>query len=91
MRTDLRQIAVIFFLICLPFGIVAAQDITVDADTTWEPGTYTYDNVVITGGATLTFNGAVTLNCANLTINTGSSISAEGKGYGSEGGAGAGS
>lgn len=56
-------------------------DIIISANTTWAAGSYTYDNVLITNGATLTLNGAVTINAQNLTIDLSSSLSANGKGY----------
>ena len=62
-------------------GQTWAEDITIDQDATWGAGTHTYDNVWITNGAALTFDGAVTLNATNLTVEVGSSISADGKGY----------
>lgn len=69
-------------ILCFFFsGLASAEDLTISSDTIWDPGTYTYDNVLITNGATLTFNGAVTLNAQNLTIDSGSSISADAKGY----------
>ncbi len=78
-----KIIGCLFFLV-LSFaflGISYAQDVTVNSNTTWQAGTYTYDNVLVTNGATLTFNGAVTLNARNITIDSTSSISADGKGY----------
>jgi hypothetical protein len=75
-----------FLLTAVAFG----QDITISSNTTWNAGTYTYENVWITNGATLIFNGSVTLNAATLTVDSGSSISANGKGYPEETGPGAG-
>jgi uncharacterized repeat protein (TIGR01451 family) len=81
------------FLIFTPVFIQAssAEDITISGNTIWEAGIYTYNNVLITNGATLTFDGAVLLNVQNLTIDIGSSISADGKGYAINQGPGAGS
>ena len=52
-----------------------AEDVIIDINTVWEAGTYTYDNVFVTNGATLTFNGKVILNANNLAVDFGSSIS----------------
>ncbi|GIU70407.1 MAG: hypothetical protein KatS3mg002_1643 [Candidatus Woesearchaeota archaeon] len=76
--------------------IESHYDITISSNQTWSPtkfleGIYYYRNVVINNNATLTMEGnytnntngyGVTLNATgNLTIELGSSISAEGKGY----------
>lgn len=74
----------IFFLLTYCFFFfeaVLAQDITISSNTTWPSGNYNYDNINITSGAILTFNGAVTLNCENLSIDSNSTISADGTGY----------
>jgi len=68
----------------------SAGDLTVSTNTTLGPGEYTYDELFVTGGATLSLNGAVTLNCANLTIDADSRISANGRGFGAASGPGAG-
>ena len=47
--------------------------LSMGTDTTWESGTYTYGDVIITNGATLTFDGHVTLH-ANSLILTDNSI-----------------
>lgn len=67
-----------------------AGDLTINSNTTWVSGSYTYDNVLITNGATLIFNGAITLNARNLTIDLGASLSTNGKGYPATQGHGAG-
>ena len=85
-----RSLMAVLVLSLVLVGGVLAQDITIDQDTTWVAGTYTYQNVHVTNTARLTFDGAVTLECANLTVDPGSSISADGKGYGSDSGPGAG-
>lgn len=69
-----------FFCFC-SFSDVFAEDMLIDSNTIWESGTYTYENISITGGSTLTCNGKVTINANNLTVDAGSSISADGKGY----------
>jgi hypothetical protein len=63
---------------------------TIDKDTTLLAGEYTYDNLVITNNVTLTLVGdptsantfkGVKITAVNITIDAGSSISADGKGY----------
>ncbi|CAB1061810.1 hypothetical protein D1BOALGB6SA_6585, partial [Olavius sp. associated proteobacterium Delta 1] len=46
--------------------------LTVSSDTVWESGTYTYGDVHVTNGASLTFNGNVTLRANSLTLTNGS-------------------
>ncbi|GEM_PF-3174744 len=86
---NLLNLFLIFVWFIFP-KIVFAQDITVNVNTIWEAGEYTYDNVSVVNGATLTFNGKVTLNADSLTIDAGSAISADGKGYAANQGPGAG-
>jgi hypothetical protein len=71
---------------------------TIDKDTTLLAGTYKYDNLVITNNAKLTLEGdpnstdsfkGVKINAVNITVDSGSSISADGNGYGSNEGPGA--
>ncbi len=82
--------ALFLVLVLALANISFAQDLTISTNTTWQPGTYAYTNVSITNNAILTFNGAVTLNAKNLTIESGSSISADGSGFPSEQGPGKG-
>ena len=65
-------------------------DIVIDTPTTWTTGTYTYTNVLITNNAALTLEDSVTIVCTDLTIDAGASISADGEGYPSGEGPGAG-
>ncbi|MBU1022289.1 MAG: DUF2341 domain-containing protein, partial [Candidatus Margulisbacteria bacterium] len=58
-----------------------AADLIIDSPTTWTNTHEVYDTVTIRNGATLTFSGIVTLECTNLTIEVGSSISANYTGY----------
>src|SRR4030042_3931169 len=58
-----------------------AEDLVIDQNTIWSTGTYAYDNVLITNGAVLTFQGSVTLNAQTLTIDPCCSLSANGTGY----------
>ena len=77
--------AILFF--CLQSFPAYAGDLIINADTTWAPGTYAYDDVHITSGAKLAVESdiltgeGVTLNVQNLTIDAGSSIDASGQGY----------
>jgi outer membrane biosynthesis protein TonB len=72
--------------------------LTIDKNTTLTPGEYNYDNLVITNNATLTLQGdptsansfkGVKITAINLTIDPGSSISADQAGYGPNSGPGA--
>ena len=66
------------------------SDIVIDTSMTWAAGTYAYGSVTITSNATLTLDGAVTLNCMNLTIESGAAVSVDGRGYAAENGPGRG-
>ncbi|MFZ0035462.1 MAG: hypothetical protein WAK60_10820, partial [Sedimentisphaerales bacterium] len=80
-----------FFVFSVVFAAGAfAEDIVINQNTTWAAGTYDYNSVQVTNGATLIFNGAVILNAQNLTLASGSFISANGTGYPAQGGPGAG-
>jgi len=66
------------------------EDITISTNTTWAAGTYTYRDITITNNATLTLGGSYTndvdgsgviINARNITINSGSVISANATGY----------
>ncbi len=70
---------------------------TIDQNTTLVSGEYTYEDLVITNNATLTLQGdpnssnsfkGVKINAQNITIDPGSSISANGQGYGQNSGPG---
>ncbi|MFA5932211.1 MAG: DUF5011 domain-containing protein [Candidatus Paceibacterota bacterium] len=74
------------------------NNLTVDKDTTLVAGEYNYDNLTITNNAVLTLEGdpqssndfkGVKINAKNITIDAGSSISADAKGYGPNQGPGA--
>ncbi|MFA6257704.1 MAG: DUF5018 domain-containing protein [Candidatus Paceibacterota bacterium] len=73
--------------------------VTINENTTLAPGEYNYDNLIITNNAVLTLEGdptslndfkGVKINAVNITIDAGSLISADGKGYGPNQGPGAG-
>jgi len=75
------------------------EDITISSNTSWSAGTYTYRDITITNNATLTLQGSytddndgigVTINARNITVDTGSSISANAQGYAHDAGPGKG-
>lgn len=75
------------------------EDITINSNTTWSAGTYTYRDILITNNATLTLQGSytddndgfgVTINARNISIDTGSTISANAQGYARDAGPGKG-
>ncbi len=77
----------------------AGEDITISTNTTWASGTYTYQDITITNNAILTLSGTytdntdgigVTINARNVTVETGSFISATATGYAGCAGPGAG-
>lgn len=81
----------IVVLAWLPYAVRAEEDdIIIDVSTTWSSGTYTYGNVVVTNNAILTLDSTVTLNCVNLTIESGAVILADGRGYAGSSGLGKG-
>ncbi|MFA6999701.1 MAG: immunoglobulin-like domain-containing protein [Candidatus Paceibacterota bacterium] len=69
---------------------VVAPDLTIDTNTTLTAGEYNYNNLLVTNNAILllesdpnsasTFKG-VKITAKNITVDSGSSISADGKGY----------
>lgn len=79
-----------FIFSSLSIATLFAEDITISTNTTWNSGNYIYGNVLITNNATLTFNGRISLTAQNLFIDSGSSISADVKGYPNTQGPGAG-
>lgn len=99
------SLLVLFGGVFLTYGIKlfsnagAGEDIIISTNTTWASGTYTYQDITITNNATLTLNGAytdnsdgvgVTINARNVTVETGSFISATATGYAGCAGPGAG-
>lgn len=75
------------------------EDITISTNTTWAAGTYTYRDITISNNATLTLQGVYTsdtdgtgviINARNITIESGSTISASGQGYAANAGIGKG-
>lgn len=88
-----------FIVWIAPTISAADEDITISANTTWAAGTYTYRDITITNNAVLTLNGSytndsdgvgVTINARNVTIDSGASITATGKGYATQNGPGKG-
>src|SRR3989338_3181302 len=69
------------------------SDVVVDASASLPAGEYTFHNLIITNGATLTTNGDPTasgfkgtqITAESLTISAGTAIAADGKGYASDG------
>src|SRR3989338_8661001 len=84
------SLGVILIVLFLMPNLLFAEDLVVTVNTILTSGSYTYDNVTITNGATLLFDGAVMLTATNLTIDPTSSISSDGKGYAAGIGPGAG-
>jgi len=81
-RFSAPLMCLILALTSLPLGVRAQPgDIIIDSPITWATGNYTYSSITVTGNATLTLDGAVTINCNSLTIHSGSIITANGKGY----------
>ena len=68
---------------------VCGEDIVIDTHTTWAAGTYEYDAVLVTAGATLTCEGQVLLHAASVTVEAGAAISADSRGYPAQQGPGA--
>lgn len=95
LKTSCLPIISILTLLCCTSTTFAA-DITISENTTWTPGTYTYDNVTITNTATLTLTSnsttgeGVTLQAINLSVEPGAMISGNGKGYPRDQGSGTG-
>lgn len=75
------------------------EDIVISTNTTWTAGIYDYQDITITNNATLTLQGTYTdnsdgtgviINARNITVDAGSSISANEQGYARREGPGAG-
>ena len=64
-----------------------AQDLEVTTDTTLDPGAYSYEDLTVRSGATLTLAGdvaggtGVSISATNITVEEGAAISANGQGY----------
>jgi len=81
-------------------GLFCAQaaglDVTVSSNASWPAGTYNYGDLVVTNNATLTLQGntssgtGVIIYADSLTVDSGSIISSDGRGYGSSSGTGQG-
>jgi hypothetical protein len=77
------------------FAPTPLEDVTISSDTTWPAGTYQLNSLTVTNSAKLTLQGAnqtgqvggqwagqgVTISAVNVTVNTGSSITADDQGY----------
>jgi len=77
-----KIISLIVILSLASVGGVFAEDIVIDQDSSWAAGTYTCDDVHISEGATLAFDGEATPNAENVASDSSSSISTDGKDYG---------
>jgi hypothetical protein len=90
----------VFLLMSLLLGLtntLLAQsgNVVINTPTTWPSGVYNLTSLTVTGGATLTLQGAnttgqvsgqwagqgVTINATNVQVDSGSAISADGQGY----------
>ncbi len=80
----------LFLFASLMCGTIAwAQDQDITANTSWPEGVYTYGNITVRTGATLTLNGVTQITATNITVETGAAISANGTGYAANEGPGA--
>jgi hypothetical protein len=70
--------------------VLLAEDLIVDHNLELAAGTYNYGQVKVTNSAILILNGAVTINAEIFSIDSGAAISADGKGYPTAQGPGAG-
>lgn len=98
-----RHIALSFFICALAWGgfpsvSYAAASVVITENTNFSPGEYYFESLTITSSSTLTLLGnpmattsfkGVIIHTENLTIDSGSRISADSKGYGRNQGPGA--
>jgi pimeloyl-ACP methyl ester carboxylesterase len=98
-----RYVALFFFSSILAWGAVpfvshAAANVVITQSTTFAAGEYYFDSLTITSSSTLTLLGnptattsfkGVVIHAGTLTIDSGSRISADSKGYGANKGPGA--
>ncbi|MGE0268874.1 MAG: hypothetical protein AB7S78_10530 [Candidatus Omnitrophota bacterium] len=91
----LRPFKFIQSFVLLSFLLIShsafAADLTVTTNTTLTTGAYTYDDVTVSNNAALTLEGTVRITADNITVSSGSRISADKKGYNANQGPGAGS
>ncbi len=66
------------------------EDLIVTTDSVLVAGSYVFDMVSVTNGATLTLEGYVEIDAASVSIDAGARVSADGTGYGSGQGPGGG-
>lgn len=72
-------------------GTVAVSgDVVITTNTTWNETAVSLNSLTVTNNATLTLQGTPTLTATTLTVDSGAAISADGQGYGSASGPGAG-
>ncbi len=80
--THLRPLVflLISLLLVLTNGALAQSgNVVISTPTTWSSGVYNLTSLTVS--ATLTLQGATTINAANVTVEGGGSISADGQGY----------
>lgn len=72
-------------------GTVAVSgNVVITTNTTWNETAVSLNSLTVTNNATLTLQGTPTLTATTLTVDSGAAISADGQGYGSASGPGAG-
>ena len=100
LRREFFPVFAMTFSMFLFGGVFCAQaagnDVTVISSASWPAGTYNYGDLVVTNNSVLTLQGNTTngtgviIYADSLTVDAGSSINADGKGYGSSTGPGQG-
>lgn len=80
-------LAIFFSFIAFPAW---SANLTVTTNTTLSTGSYTYDDVTVSNNANLTLEGTVHITADNITVSSGSKITADKKGYAANSGPGAG-
>ncbi|MGE0267302.1 MAG: hypothetical protein AB7S78_02425 [Candidatus Omnitrophota bacterium] len=81
-------VTALFVLLALPAW---SANLTVTSNTTLSTGSYAYDDVTVSNNANLTLEGTVHITADNITVSSGSRITADKKGYDAKLGPGAGS
>jgi hypothetical protein len=79
MRSFAATCSAIFMFVLFGLRYGDGQDLIIDTDSDLPAGTYTYGDVHVTNSATLALSGAVTLECASLTVEAGARVSADKK------------
>ena len=90
-----QSAAILFVLASRSFAPTPLEDVTISSDTNWPAGIYQLNSLTVTNGAKLTLLGAnqtaqvggqwagqgVTISAVNVTVDAGSSITADDQGY----------